>query len=77
MNTYEAARATADLIKDIPGERDIDGETVEHAKWMLNGIIMGYVQYEKAHRWLGYAQGILVATQSASLDQVKIANKNS
>ena len=55
--------------------RDQQGRTVGHAMWMLTGIIEGYIQHEKAHRWLGYAQGILVNEGCETLGSVKHANK--
>ncbi len=31
----------------------------EHIIWMLNGISDKYIKGEKAHRWLGFTQGVL------------------
>ena len=55
-------------------KRDAKGKSSEHASWMLYGIAWGYVEEEKAHRWLGYAQGILVSNTIFSLEAVKKIN---
>ena len=48
----------------------------EHVKWMLEGIVMGYIQHEKAHRWLSWAQGVIYCNQlSVDLDTFKNINK--
>lgn len=54
--------------------RNTEGKGLEHALWMLNEIIEGKVSHEKGHRWLGYAQGLLVADGRASLESCKYAN---
>ena len=73
MNPEIAAQK---LLATVDSEvvRDPDGLGTEHAMWMLNGIFEGYIQNEKAHRWLGYAQGILVASEVVSLDDMKNIN---
>lgn len=55
--------------------RDNLGKTPDHALWMLQGIVSGYIQHEKAHRWLGYAQGILVVHGNITLADAKSINK--
>jgi len=76
MNVKEAAALTLDEIEgQVVAERRPSGKGVEHARWMLNGILSGYVEQEKAHRWLGYAQGIIVGSNAATLDEMKAANK--
>ncbi len=84
MDTLLAARSILDskAINDAFGEgfkgvRDRTGLGVHHALWMLEGIALGYVQYEKSHRWLGYAQAILTGEKLFSLDQMKNVNKGS
>ena len=37
-------------------------------------IESGEVTGEKAHRWLGYLQGVLVATGGTSLEEMKMVN---
>ena len=74
MNIKQAAARTRDAV-GIPSEQDpLKGATKEHAVWMLSGIVLGYIQHEKAHRWLGYAQALLVAHSVLSLDQCKQMN---
>lgn len=73
MNVQKAAKAT---LKEHKGEVLFvgSGDTAEHARWMLEGISKGYIQHEKAHRWLGYAQAILVMEDSGTLSEMKIIN---
>ena len=79
MDIMKAASDTRDCIvtSEYPSERDPEGITLNHAVWMLSGICLGYVQCEKAHRWLGYAQGLLVVHQQLTLEQVKGINGGS
>lgn len=48
-----------------------------HITWMLEGIIAGYVQHEKAHRWLGWAQGVIVSRKIKTVQTMKQINKDS
>ena len=69
------------VVKDWPddkigGDSSVDG--FNHVTWMLNGIELGYVQYEKAHRWLGWAQcAICINQKGVDLDTFKSINKGS
>jgi len=77
MNVVNAAANTLTFIgADVVARRAEGGHRIEHAKWMLQGISRGYIQHEKAHRWLGYAQGLLVMMSVASLHDMKEANKH-
>ena len=53
-----------------PAKSD-QGITPEHALWMLHGIRDGYIQNEKAHRWIGHAGAILLSHAYLSLDELK------
>ena len=76
MRTDEAAEKTIAALKgQYTSQRDQECKTKDHALWMLDGISMGYVQHEKAHRWLGYAQGLLVAHGEINLEEAKLINK--
>lgn len=82
MNTLTAARSMLDLMSaepygDMIYSRDSKGRSVKHAIWMLCGITLGYIQDEKAHRWLGYAQGILVVQRKLTLEEMKNVNRTS
>lgn len=61
---------------DTVAHKDDRGTTIEHARWLLEGISLGYVQHKKAHRWLGYAQALLVMHGDATLDDMKKINKD-
>ena len=75
MNIIKAAEHTLEHIKTYDVLRDPYGLTLEHAAWMLHGIIGGYIQNEKAHRWLGYAQAMLVLIKIVTLAEIKYLNK--
>lgn len=75
MIPQEAAKETIELIINYKSKYSIDGNTVEHALWMLLGISAGYIQHEKAHRWLGYAQAIIIANGISSLCEMKRINR--
>jgi len=79
MNTQRAAERTIEKIdiSEYWTSRAADGKTIGHALWMLEGIVQGYIQHEKAHRWLGYAQGILVSNGATNLEAMKLANRTS
>lgn len=78
MRTDEAAKttiATVEVQGKFAFQRDKYGRTIGHAMWMLRGIAEGYIQHGKAHRWLGYAQGLLVTHGEISLEDAKRLNK--
>ncbi|MBW2675105.1 MAG: hypothetical protein JRD89_17130 [Deltaproteobacteria bacterium] len=78
MNVQKAAREMRQIIKNcdpaFEPARSEDGKGVDHALWMLEGIIAGYIQHEKGHRWLGYAQAICVVEEVGTLDDMKQTN---
>lgn len=79
MDIERAADRTLDAVSKQPcsaGRSEV-GDTADHACWMLEGIRDGYVQHEKGHRWLGYAQGLLIARGMLTLDKAKDINKMS
>lgn len=45
-----------------------------HLRWMVFKIVHGHVE-GKAEAWLGYIQGVLVATDAATLDEMKMINR--
>jgi hypothetical protein len=77
MNLELAAELTLESVftKTCSALRSEHGETPEHARWMLEGIKEGYIQHEKGHRWLGYAQGLLVTRGVMTLDDAKSINQ--
>lgn len=75
INAAEKLRNRGHLAT-VVGKRHQDSEKhPEHLAWMLDGIIIGYIQHEKAHRWLGFVQGMLVAQGKFSVYELKIVNK--
>ncbi len=75
MDIKEAARASLVNLKNIPTIKDSRGKLIGHAKWLLIGIASEYIEGEKAHRWLGYAQALMVLHEKASLSDMKQSNK--
>ena len=45
-----------------------------HIQWMLDGIALGYITDEKAHRWLGWVQAVICIYDKVSLDDMKKIN---
>lgn len=71
-----AASYTLDFFaKGVKKARRARGRGIEHAKWLLVEVATGQVKGNKAHRWLGYAQAILVEYRVMSLNDAKNANK--
>ena len=76
MNAQLAAAEIIELIEEnYSYQRDAGGKSIEHAHWMLIGIAQGYVQHEKAHRWLGYAQALLISGHVTTLEEMKAINR--
>lgn len=78
MDTKIAAENLMEIISDHEPDkiasRSTDGRGTPHALWMLEGIAQGYVQGEKAHRWVGYVQGMMVTLALATLEEMKAVN---
>ena len=76
MNIIESAKATRPYIDqsviEVLGE---EATSTKHLHEMLDAIEQGTVTGEKAHRWLGWAQGVICCCGGATLDQMKEANK--
>ena len=47
----------------------------EHLFWMLDQIDEGKVYGEKAHRWIGYIQGVLVSRHVTTVEEMKEMNR--
>lgn len=46
----------------------------DHLHYMIDEIASGRVSGEKSHRWLGFLQGVLVATGTVTLKEMKQIN---
>lgn len=75
MNVSKAALLTGLEIYTSKAEEGDSPVGKSHLFEMTSKIISGQVTGEKAHRWLGYIQGVLVASGSVTLEQVKKINK--
>ena len=62
------------LAQSVLAGWDPCGLSLGHIVWMLHEIIEDRVVGERAHRWLGYAQGLMAARGIATLEQLKCAN---
>lgn len=61
--------------RSVNGRQNPYGEGWPNAVWMLCGIRDGYIKGLKAHRWLGYAQGVLVQAGEISLQGCEDVNR--
>lgn len=52
----------------IPIERDPRGISINHARWMLENLPE---ENDKAGRWLGYAQALMVVHGIMSLEEMR------
>ena len=86
MNIKKAAALTRDFLAPLSMEYFNNGNAMitreepaskDHLLWMLDGIGFGYIQHEKAHRWLGYVQGVMAARECVDLETLKKINKKS
>ena len=75
MNTKIAAHDLWKLVDKsaLPDKHDEYGK--DHLKYMLNRIMIGVVEDEKAHRWLGWVQGCICVGGGATLEEMKKINK--
>lgn len=77
MNVQNAARMTMTRFKfpvEARAERSETGEGMNHCLYMLQQIRLGFVSGEKAHRWLGWAQCMIVHAGMGSLRMMKEIN---
>lgn len=62
-------------LTEYPGARDPEGKSVNHAIWLLRELKAERTSENKAHRWLGWAQCILVFHGLGTLEDMKQINK--
>ena len=74
MNIKTAAHFTRMRIDATKVPQDNDEYGKSHLHYMVDQIVHGKVTGEKAHRWLGFLQGVIVANGGATLEQVKQIN---
>lgn len=76
MNPSLAARQMLELLgaQNDPGKQTAGGASQEHLLWMLH-TVAGWDNTQKAHRWLGYAQGLAVMLGLCTLEQMKELNR--
>lgn len=74
MSPADAARATRRRIANVQAVRDPHAKATAHAAWMLEEIADEQVVGDKAHRWLGYAQALLVVRSIITLEEAKAIN---
>ena len=67
---------TLRIESHIPEEQTLEGNTQGHMVWMLQALAAGDITGEKAHRWIGYAQGLAVMLGLGSLEDMKLINKD-
>lgn len=79
MNPHIAARKLLTLLDahEDRGRQSPEGNDQAHLLFMLWAIHTGEVQGEKAHRWLGYAQALIVMLGLGNLESMKSLNMES
>lgn len=76
MNVINAAKSMSRIIYRNPiGFNHKDGCERSHLLYMCRMIINKKVKGEKAHRWLGWIQGVCTSVGITSLPQCKRVNK--
>ncbi len=55
---------------------DDSSTTLYHISEMLDKLISQEVSGEQAHRWIGWIQAIIVCRGGATLEEMKLVNKN-
>lgn len=77
MNIRTAAEDTRKLINGSDGLKRFDEThtSKDHLHMMTGKIILGEVTGEKAHRWLGWAQACIVMGGGATVEDMKLVNK--
>jgi len=75
MRTTEAAICMYDPV--LKSELPINGEDCSkaHLIYMIKEMGKGEMSEGKVNRWLGYIQGVMVATGNMTLEEVKTHNK--
>jgi len=73
---YAIARAIkshmAEFATDENYGEQSDPVSLKHLNWMMCEIATRRVDGEKAHRWIGYAQGVLIAQSHMTLDEARV-----
>ena len=60
-----------DLLLPVPGRMTDQ----DHLLWMLEQIDNGSVTGEKAHRWVGYIQGVVVLCRLTEVKDMRTLNR--
>ena len=47
----------------------------DHLLWMLDQIDSGKIAGEKAHRWIGYVQGVVVMCRMTEVEDMRDLNR--
>lgn len=76
MDIKQAAKAMRPYLDKCKTNNVSGGEatTIEHLAAMLTSIETGSVSGEKAHRWLGWVQGVVCCRGGATLEEMKSVN---
>jgi len=74
MNIKIAAKNTKELVADISMPIFPEQFSRKHVNYMLDEIVSGNVNGEKAHRWLGWAQAAACSKGGATFEEMKEIN---
>lgn len=71
----EMKRYVACSMRELPDVKGGEATSCNHLFDMIAAIENKEVTGEKAHRWLGWIQGVVCCRGGASLDEMKEVNK--
>jgi hypothetical protein len=76
MDVIVAAKGMRQFLPKCKVQVKAGGEatSIEHLAAMLTSIENGSVSGEKAHRWLGWVQGVVCCRGGATLEELKSVN---
>lgn len=75
MDIKKAATAMRPFLEKCTDEtQGGDATSISHLVYMIEKIESGEVSDEKAHRWLGWIQGVVCCGGGATLEEMKAIN---
>ncbi len=74
ISLIDAASATLASCAHFGMCRHTDGLGEQHANWMLDQIVQGFVTGEKAAKWLGWAQCGLTVAGCVTMNECRAFN---
>ncbi len=80
MSINTVAGHMIEYVEKLPNPVVVDAMTDStsrpHLMWMIQGIQIGRVTGEKAHRWMGWIQACIVMQTGVTLEDMKRINQS-